>query len=513
MDPENRYFKFDLRGLPDKLKNSPDEREKYYGTVQAILAAKHGIPATEENSIAAVVGILLLGEFFDYTATAPLNDAITAARYELLQEVPTDPKIGHKASGKEVYDQITDVAKKVLNRENIFFQELATVGRYVIDRAEEVPFGHDLFNNQIRLGFDQYVSGAPTFDSLELPPLQGDNGEDTEIIPENIKAVSMVYAAAQLDVGMRMIDVVDRINEIFHNGQLPIGFDSGGKAIDDYNWSADDRMNALVRRMHYGRVLGLAGGDVSKEVQPNMQFDSLFIRFLSSLAEYDRQQRVADIVARSRPQNLTTEYVRKAGRDLAANLSLYGWAATHFAARRLRQHVEDALNILKQPSVQKAYGVTNLYQVIERVASLEFNMTPNIVKFRTMAEAGKEILDLIARYHYVWNKSDGKPLFCEMINNGQTFIEGDICGDDKTKFLSLTQQWLAVNGIKDAQVDLYSEPEMTQYAPSIPNFGGFNGNGAAKPNGSGNPDQMDRIKQMVTQGQMPSLDQLQGMFK
>ena len=39
-------------------------------------------------------------------------------------------------------------------------------------------------------------------------------------------------------------------------------------------------------------------------------------------------------------------------------------------------------------------------------------------------------------------------------------------------------------------------------------FGGFNGGATS----GTSPDQMERIKQMVTQGQMPSLDQLQGMF-
>jgi len=414
---------------------------------------------------------------------------------------------GNTVSSHQVYQTISDYI--VSTKAGGFYQEFASVGRYVIARADEIPFGHARFNRQIEIALDQYVSGAPVFDSLDLPPLSGDNGSDTEIVADNIKAVSMLYASYQLDVGMRMIDVVDRINEIFHNGQLPIGFDSAGKAIDEYNWSAEDRMNGLARRGHYSRVLGMAGGVASKEVQPNTQFESLFIRFLSSLAEYDRQQRISDIVSSARPRNLTSEYVRKAGRDLAANLSLYGWAATQFSARRLRQHIELALNILKQPSIQKAYGVTNLYQVIERVAASEFNATPNIVKHRTMAEAGKQILDIVAKYAHVWNKSDGTPLFSEYINGIPT--PSDISDADRSTLLVQTQYWLAVNGVKDAQVDQYAEPEMSNYAPSIPSFGGFGSNGSM-PTGDGNNDQMERIKQMVTSGQMPSLDQLQGMF-
>lgn len=497
-------FEFDLRGLSDKLK-TPAQRKKYIEAVEDELENNYEVDKKDRVTKAAVIGILLLGEYFDRTSPA-FDDALADARDELLKKVPDAH--GKEVSSKKVYEYIDENIERISGSDTLFYQEFASVGRYVISRTTELPFGNSLFDRQIKIGLDQYVSGAPTFDSLDLPPLTGDNGQDSEIIPDNIRAVSMVYATYHLDVGMRMIDVVDRINEIFHNGQLPIGFDAGGKAIDDYNWSSEDRMNAAARRMHYSRVLGSAGGDVSKEVQPNTQFESLFMRFISSLAEYERQQRISDIVAATRPQNLTSEYVRKSGRDLASNLSLYGWAATHFAARRLRQHVESALNILKQPSVQKAYGVTNLYQVIERVSSLEFNSTPNIVKHRTMAEAGKQILDIVAKYANVWTKSDGKPLFSEVIGGNR--IPGDIEDEDRETLLCQTQQWLAVNGIKDAQVDKYSEPEMSAYAPSIPSFGNFGSGGMTTAGGSS--DQMERIKQMVTQGQMPSLDQLQTMF-
>jgi hypothetical protein len=455
-----------------------------------------------------------LAEFIESTTDAETTGILQKAGRPELDEVlaEVDPtkvievlKVASgessEVSSKEVYRKIENIL--TAGGKVPFYQEFATVGRFVISRAKEIPFDHPLFERQVDLGRNQYVSGGPAFDSLDLPPLTGEDGADMEIVADNIKAVSMIYASYQLDVGMRMIDVVDRINEIFHNGQLPIGFDAAGKALDNYNWNAEDRLSSAARRTHYSRVLGSPGGDVSKEVQPNTNFDSLFIRFLSSLAEYERQQRVADLVANTRPQNLASEYVRKAGRDLAANLSLYGWAATQFAARRLRQHIEEALGILNQPSVQNAYGATNLYQVIERVCSAEFNMTPNIVKSRTMAEAGKQLIDLVAKYHYVWNRSNGSPVFDE------PNAPGEISGSDKISFFTLTQQWLAVNGIKDAQVDQYSEPEVAQYAPSIPSFGGFNG---APVGGGTSPDQMERIRQMVTSGQMPSLDQLQGMF-
>lgn len=512
-------YEFDLRNLPERLRKERDARVAFEDAVREELENSYEIDGSDALTHAAIVGILLLGENFDPRAPG-FTDAIRRGRDELLAK--TRDYSGALVSNKKVYEEIERVIPTLPGRGpdsagdvHIFYQEFAAVGRFIIKNAAEIPLGHPHLPRQVERAEDEFVGGPPIFDSLDLPPLTGDDGSDTEIEPENIKAVGMIYAAYELE-DMRLFNVVDRITELFQNGQLPIGFDAGGRAIDDYLWNAEDRMNEAARRMVYSRVLGVKGGDVSKEVQPNTQFEGLFIRFLSSLAEYDRQQRVADIVQRNRPLNLTSEYVRKAGRDLAANLSLYGWGGTHFAARRLRQHIDQALDILKQPSVQKSYGVTNIYGVIERVASSEFNTTPNIVKNRTMAEAGKAIIDIVAKHADKWSRTGSAPLFSDLptgFDNPGRFpvVAPDIPDEDRDTLLRQTQYWLAVNGIKDAQVDQYSEPEIAAYAPSLPSFGGFLGGGAAKGNGNSS-DGMEKIKQMVTQGQVPSLDQLQQLF-
>jgi hypothetical protein len=63
--------------------------------------------------------------------------------------------------------------------------------------------------------------------------------------------------------------------------------------------------------------------------------------------------------------------------------------------------------------------------------------------------------------------------------------------------MTQTQYWLAVNGVKDDEVDRLSQPVASVYAPSIP------------PSGKGGSPNLDQLRQMVTQGQMPSLNQLQ----
>jgi len=62
-----------------------------------------------------------------------------------------------------------------------------------------------------------------------------------------------------------------------------------------------------------------------------------------------------------------------------------------------------------------------------------------------------------------------------------------------------------VNGIKDDQVDQYSQPAETQYAPSIPSIA------PGAPTGSNGGGGIDHLRQMVSQGQVPSLDELKNL--
>ena len=79
----------------------------------------------------------------------------------------------------------------------------------------------------------------------------------------------------------------------------------------------------------------------------------------------------------------------------------------------------------------------------------------------------------------------------------------DISADDQAELMRQAGNWLSVQGIKNDQVEQYSEPAETQYAPSIPTFG---------PSGSSsNGDLSGQIQQMISAGQTPSLDQLKNL--
>lgn len=510
---------------------SESKKDAYLEKVQNALTSSFGMSADEANvqtsaKAAAIVGFLLLDEEYDENSLS-FSDSLMRAWIESLGKTPRyqdagAPPPSGNGNGASSGDQVPNqrvyefVATAIValngNKPKVSYQELAAVSRHAIALSTSIPFEHPNFIASVRIGLDAYVGGKPIGDSLTLPsgslPGTGDEiNQESDLNGSNIVAFGTVYAIALLE-RTKVFHVIDRIAEMWMYGHLTIGFDAAGKAIDTFVWETEDRLSEAARMSQYGRILGMPGGEIPKEVQPNREYETLFLRFVSSVAEYDRQRRVADIFEnRQSSLSLTGEQVRKAGRDLAANASLYGWGSAHFIARRLNTHLTRAIEILKLPQVQKAFGVTNPWQVVERVSISELGVTPNIVKYRTMAEASKAIFDLLARKTrelslansakpFLWEEFRTDPRY-EGVNGA-----GDLSYEETASLLRAVQHWLAVNAVPGDQVQKLSQPSEA-LVPSLPSFGG---------NRNDSNEVVSRLRQMVASGNAPSLDQLQQLI-
>lgn len=457
----------------------------------------------QTNTLAPFIGgKLLLASQVDPTATGFIETAKSA------YDEAFDTTIG--LDGKKLnrnLDTIAAVAKILVSIKGdppvITYQELAAVSQFVIDNAQQTPLDDPNFSRSVSNGLDAYVSSGRTFDSLELPPVIGDEGSGDDANPDNLRACAMIYPALQLD-RLLLFDVVDRIAQQFSQGLVPIGLDGGGRLLDQYMWNVTQRLDPAARHEQYARVFAAPGGDVSPDVTPNTNFDDLWMRFLSSVAEFDRQRQVATVVGQeaSRSQAVSGEYVRKAGRDLAANLSSYGWAYTHFAARRLGAQIRTCIDIISRPEIQKAYGVNSPWQVVERVANLELGAQPNITQYRTMAKAGKDIIDLLAdKVNAFTNTGSSTALF--PIEGADEEIS-DFTVEQYYNLLGAVNSWLATKGMQTDDVDKYSQPVETVARPSLPVVG-------ARPTAPADGG-IDQIRKMVSAGQTPSLEQLQKLL-
>lgn len=388
----------------------------------------------------------------------------------------------------------------------IFFQQIAAAGEKVSRQPEVAgdPLAFDQLADQGSLNFASSGGGA-SLGRIELPPLGDGGGSSSEWEPPNVITAATIYMGLQMEQA-GLFKVVDRTVDLFMAGLLPMPYDENSRLLDEQYWSRSDRLSPERRANLFSRVLGAPGGSNDGLVAPNGEFAPSLMRFVTSL------HKVFTEVDYLRPFSDLQEYVRKAGRDLAANVSLYCWAGTHFDAERLAHQINDGLKILSLPSVKAAYGVSTPWQVIERVSQQEFGTTVNVVKHRTLADETRAILEIIARYPSAWGESYGDLLTIDYGRTGagnilggtSTVRPGSISQADTERLRRAAQYWLAVNGVKDQVVDEYSEPTDLMASPSLPYAGGRE---EASAGGGANA-----IRDMVSSGRMPSMDELRGAF-
>jgi hypothetical protein len=404
------------------------------------------------------------------------------------------------------YDGIVDDLKDLRPRQPIRVQELASVADYVIAAGDDwsIDDARDR-KTQVTVGLLKYADGtsATGFAPLELPAIISADASNQEIEPQNVKAVGMIAASCEIEQ-TGAFDAVDRMVELFMEGMLPVRDDSGGRALDNYYWRAEDRLDAGDRAAQYARALGV-GHSARSDVQPNMAFQQHVMRFVSSLVRYDGDLQVSNVVTASRGERpSTSEKVRKAAQDLAANASLYGWGFSIFAARRLSKHIDLVFDVLGQETLQRAYGVTGPWQLVERVSAVEFGTTPAVVQHRTRAKAIKDILDLLAAYSSDLSVSGAVKRFLPGVNdliNGQSTAVVSL--EDYEAMVAAANSMLAVGGISDEDIASYARPTAGVPRASIPTVGGDNGTSQAG---------IDQLTQLVAQGQTPTLDQLKKLL-
>lgn len=211
------------------------------------------------------------------------------------------------------------------------------------------------------------------------------------IVPENIRALSPIYSAAMLDE-LGAYAVADRLVELFTQGQLPVRR-RDADAVRAASWTeARAKVSKAQRQSFYARVFGMAGGDPG--VSPNREFNDLWMRFVSSVSALARQHSTDTLLNRRPPGAI--DNARQAARDLAMNLSRYG--LTSQSVVDLQQQIDAMKGLLGDDEIRRAYGVRDMWQLIERVSSLELGASRETAHRAAMAASAAVIVEWLARH-------------------------------------------------------------------------------------------------------------------
>ncbi len=447
----------------------------------------------EEIRFAGVFGQLLLSGYSD-PSFGHLNRGVPSHRDEMLPKadapnVEPDPNDASKTIdlrvliAPEFRGVVSDAVKKFNENLDLFKQvwlqlrdkgvgklngvptatlistkRLYEVTQRLINRGVSPtdPNIQMLVLNAIAVSLDGDVGGVPSAIDISLPDL--DAGTAVDIVPDNVRAVQVIYFSAQLEE-MRLHAVIDKLVEHFQTGMLPI---TRGRAADKiYAWikESPQRLAEPERRGIYGRVLGLAQGATNEGV-PNREFSDLWTRFLSTVSVKYRE------VFSFQRDEVSVEQIHKAARDLAVNVSLHGYGIAHPAAVEMQRIIAEMLGMLDESDVLSAYGVRDRWQLVERVGALYLGGATNGVRYRTIAQSGEKVLAWLADHSSVLASSSASGLKLIDYSSGAPRPT-----DDFRIIAELAERWLAVTGTQDDATRKSSEPVDLQNQYTVPLLG------------------------------------------
>ncbi|MDD9932734.1 MAG: hypothetical protein OXT09_03985 [Myxococcales bacterium] len=453
------------------------------GSSTAIPAEPRDFPGSlddqQKASVLAIVGMMHQRGFSDPTmgrnewnrfeGDVLISDQNGPPDHDNYADPAEDGPPYHFRAAREFIDQVIEAVKEFNAHTGLYvriverLQEVATRrenplvsdiwARHVAEIGARLVQEHvDENHAQLKLLIDnvlvEAISGLTQRRALhvdiDLPDLDLDAGSASDVIPENVMALSAVYMAAMLEE-MRYFQVADLVAQQFMRGMLPVSRGIGGQKVFDYIKNGVNRFNEQDRRELYARAFGFAQGGVDVEL-PNREFQDLWVRFLSATSVWFRQS----------PQEklrVSPEQLHKAARDLAVNLSMHGYAISHFFAAELQGLIKDVGGMLNHPDVVRAFGVRDQWQLVDRVAQVFLGSSVNTVRYRTMARAGGKVIQWLGRNSAVVASPfavSGLEVFNDM------------------ELVDYAERWLAVTGTQDSTVEQFSEPVVAGSQPTLP---------------------------------------------
>lgn len=327
----------------------------------------------------------------------------------------------------------------------IFARQLAEVVRRLRELGVRFddPQLHIKFLNAFQIVLGGSVAQRAAQIKIELPDLE--QNVQADIVRDNLDATAMLYMAAHLE-DAKLFATYEIIASQFLHGEVPMIRSEAGGDIYRFIKEAPTRFTENERRGLYARTFGFAQGS-AEEGMPNSQFSDLWIRFISAVSVLVREE--GAYVRKA----ITAQQVFKNARDLAVNLSLHGYGVVYFAAVELQALVSSTLKTLAQPEVLQAYGVNDVWQLVERVSALYLGGTVNTVRQRTLAQAGGHIIQWLAAK---------TPLLVQP--------NGTLDVSKETALVSNVERWLAVTGTDSGVTLKYAEPVSLPSQQTIPNL-------------------------------------------
>ena len=327
-------------------------------------------------------------------------------------------------------------------------------------------------NPQLSVWIDRALATAqnvgqdapPSQIDINLPDLEQEVSQ-FEIVGANIFALQPAYFCSMLEE-LKVFQVVEKLVELFQNGVLPVVRGDAGNLLFAWWKNAALRVSEVERRGFYARSLGFPGGDADN---PNREFKGLFMRFVSAVSAFVRQNTVDNLLRSNIPGAISQQQVRKSARDLATNISAHGYGIAYPMATELQKEINDVMAILKNSEIESAYGAKDPWQLVDQVAALELGGAANSVKYRTMASAGAVVFAWLANKSTLLATNSYVPILdITQLQLPPSFSTKPTTNPSDFDLVGACDQWLAVTGTQEDAVEQQAQPVEAPIMPSRP---------------------------------------------
>lgn len=328
--------------------------------------------------------------------------------------------------------------------------------------------------SRIQNGYDMQagvIEGAP-ISSTEISLPEFDDATDQVAVRENLLGAQAVAFAAHCE-DMNMFQVVEKCVDLFRLGLLPISRGKAGDYLYGYLKKSAERMTQNERLDLYRQVLGRNDGDPSTPGNP--EFRELWLRFVAAVSNFGRQLSVDRMLRTNVPVSVSQEQVRKAGRDLAANLSVHSFGIVRFAAAELQQTILEFRDVLSNPELRACVGARDMWQFIDQINANYLGGLRNTHQHRTQARSSAVVIRWLANHSDRLSGRYGEVISVNALTNPQmSGSDQPMLTPNDWDLVQACEQWLAVGGVQDSSIEQYSQSVESPVIPSHP-VGGRNG--------------------------------------
>ncbi len=301
--------------------------------------------------------------------------------------------------------------------------------------------------------------------AINLPDLNA--WVDNNIVAENVYLMGPMIFASMFEE-LKAFQVVDKLIEMSQRGQLSLSRGKAGTQLYDYWRQAPNRMSEIERQTFYAMTLGLPTGQPGAQV--NIEFQDLWLRFVSSVSALVRENRVDRLIRSSLPVAINQQQVKKSARDLVSNMSLYGYGMAYYAAIDLQKQINEMIELLSDSELRSAFGARDMWGVIDQIAQVELGGARNSSKYRTLATSGAIVTRWLGDNLNRLRDPTLPVLELKAIENPPARLVGQSATTHPTDYdlVNACELWLADSALDDLRVEELSQPRESPQQPSRP---------------------------------------------